>query len=191
MSKIKIALLSLTVVAVVSVVGVAPAMALKNFVVKSAVGQLKGKQTTGEEQIFKTKNGEVKCGTAAASGTAKELKATTQQLSFKYTKCTAFLLTATISEAKYTFNINGEVELENEVTVKVAGCDLKIPGPQKLGTISYEDSGQNLKGKSNVINITYTGETGSAVCPNSGTDGKYTGGETIEGDNPPTAVGVE
>jgi hypothetical protein len=193
MSKMKIALLSLAVVIVVSAVGVAPAMAFKAFVAKAAVGQIKGKQTESELQIFKTKNGEVKCNIAEATGTVAQLKATTQVLQFKYRNCTAFLLKAVISIAKYLFNINGAVELENEVIVKTAGCELKIPATQRFGanSIIYENFGQGLKGKSDVSGITYHGEIGSVVCPNSGSDGVYTGGETLEGDNPPAAIGVE
>jgi hypothetical protein len=189
MSRMKIALLTLAAVIVVSAVGVAPAMAFKAFVAKAAVGQIKGSQTAGEEQIFKTENGEVKCGTAEASGHALQLKASTQKLTFKYTKCTAFLLTATISEAKYNFNANGTVEQENEITVKAPGCELKVPAGQKFASaITYENSGQNLKGKSQVKGITYNG---SGTCGKSNTNGVYTGGETLEGNKPPEALSVE
>jgi hypothetical protein len=190
MFKVKIALLSLATVIVVSAIGVPNAMAFKAFQVKAKVGQLKGKQTAGEGQIFKTQNGEFKCGAVAVSGHALQLEDTTLKLAFKETNCTAFLLAATLSEAKYNFTVNGEVELENEMIWKASGCEIKIPGSQKFGTGSaiYENSGQNLKIKYSFKGITYTGN--GSTCPNSGSDGVLSGSVTIEGDNPPATISV-
>jgi hypothetical protein len=189
MFKIKVSVLLAAVIAVFAV-SVAPAVAGKDFVAKASLGQVKGKSVSAN-QIFKTEDGEVKCGTAEAAGLVTQLKAPSQELEFKYSKCKIIELPVTITQPKYTFYANGQVKLNSEVKIEAAGCKLIVPGQQKFGgeEIKYEDNGNNLKGKAIVKGIEYKGS--GASCTHSNTNGVYEGEEEIEGNKPPEAIGIE
>jgi hypothetical protein len=189
MFKIKIGVVLAAVVAVFAV-SAAPSMAFTKFVSKPGSGQIKGKSTS-TNQIFKTEDGEVKCGTAEAGGKVIAEKSPMQELEFKYSKCKIIELPVTITQPKYTFYANGQVKLNNEVKITAAGCQLKVPGPQKFGEgeVAYTTNGNNLVGTAHVKGIKYIGAGNS--CTHSGENGEYEGTEELEGDNPPTTLGIE
>jgi hypothetical protein len=192
MYRMRIPVLLAAVIAVFAV-SVAPAMAFNNFVAKAGMGQIKGKSIGN--QIFKTgSNPEVKCSLAEASGKVLAEKVTEQSLAFKYPVNSCLVgsfIPVSITEEQYTFYINGQVKLNNEVKVEASNCKLVVPGNQKfgLGSVTYGNNGLNLKGEAKVKGIEYKG-TGF-TCPNSGTNGEYEGTEELEGNKPPNRVNVE
>jgi hypothetical protein len=193
MFKVKIGVLLAAVIAVFAV-SVAPAMAFKNFVAKAGMGQIKGKSLT--TQVFTTKFGTIECKVANASGAVTAEKTTTQELEFKYPtaakNCLIFgFVEATISPEKYTFNINGEVTLNNEVKVETTGCKLIVGAGQNFAAnqVKYKNNGNNLKGLAAVKGIKYVGK--GSTCEGSAENGEYKGEEELAGNNPPTTVNVE
>jgi hypothetical protein len=194
MLKIKIGVLLAAVIAVFAV-SIAPAMALKNFQAKPGSGTIKGK-TVGN-QIFKTKFGEVVCETAEASGKVTQMKTTEQELEFKYpaSSCKIFgFVAVSISQEKYTFHINGEVKLNNEVKVESAGCKLIVEAGQTFSgeQVKYKNNGNNLKGEAKTTGVKYIGK--GSTCESKGeksSNGEYKGTEELEGNKPPELINVE
>ncbi|HKO39338.1 MAG TPA: hypothetical protein VJU14_13320 [Solirubrobacterales bacterium] len=144
----------------------------------SATGTLTGKATA--TQIFTVNGGQVKCSTAATSGTIKSIATGEQTVETKYSGCTAFgFATVHITPAFYNFTAGGEVHIENEITITVTGaaCTITIK-PQPVGTIGYSNNGGKIKVTPNVIGISYTSSGG--LCGTSGGNGTYTGANEIE-----------
>jgi hypothetical protein len=143
----------------------------------SATGSLSGKATT--TQIFTVNAGQIKCTTAATSGTITSLS-NEQHLTTNYSGCTAFgFASVHVSPATYNLTASGAMHLKNSITVNVtlAGCHVTF-GPQTLKPINFTNNGGKLSVIPNVTGITYTSTGG--FCGASGSNGTFTGNSEIE-----------
>jgi hypothetical protein len=194
MLKMKIPVLLAAMVAVLAV-SAAPAMALKAFVAKEA-GQVKGKNLN--THVFTTKFGTVECKETVSKGSVPAGSTASVKQTFEFKGCKAFgFVSATISPAEYLFKFSGSeaagkgtVELQNTVTIKASTCTTTVAGPQLFKeSISFENSGNNIKGKAAATGISYVGK--GFGCEGSGTNGEYKGEEEIAGNKPPEKISVE
>ena len=139
----------------------------------SATGSLSGKATAN--QVFSTNGGEIKCTTAATSGTIKSTAYSEQTVEVKYSGCTAFgFATVHISPAQYNFTASGQVHIENTITITVTGggCSQTV-GPQTVTSVSYATIGSKVTLTPHTTGITYTSTGG--ICGSSGSNGTLTG----------------
>ena len=146
----------------------------------SATGTLSGKATN--TQVFTTNAGQVKCTSAATSGSITSTEAATQHVTVNYTGCTAFgFIGVDISAATYLFNAGGTVDIVNPITINVtgAGCHQTVPAQKALGTVTYTTNGSKLVVAANVTKITYTA-TGGLCGSGEATNGTYSGSNEVE-----------
>ncbi|HKO39341.1 MAG TPA: hypothetical protein VJU14_13335 [Solirubrobacterales bacterium] len=143
----------------------------------SATGTLSGKATS--TQVFTTNGGQIKCTTAAVSGTIKSIATEEQTVEVKYSGCTAFGFVNThITPAQYNVTASGEVHPENTTTVTPtgAGCSITV-GPQTITKIVTSNTGFWIfKWTKQIHSMVYSSTGG--LCGASGSNGTYTG--TIE-----------
>jgi hypothetical protein len=175
--RIKILTIAVLGVCVLGVAGVAGASAQQFHASKT--GTLTGKATN--TQVFNTGSGAVECTKAFSSGTVTAVLALTQLVTVQYTGCTAFgFINTEITPAQYIFNAdNGEVKIENTITITPAGAGCKVTvGPQSLKTVKFKNSGSKLIEESAVKGIVSTSTGG--LCGSSGSSGTYTGNNEIE-----------
>jgi len=161
-----------------SAIGAANASAVPTFTA-SATGSLTGKATN--TQVFKTSGGEVKCNTAATSGTITSTASPEQHVTVNYSGCTAFGFPVHITPATYLFTANGEVHIKNTITLEVTvpflpDCHVTV-GPQTRKSVGYVPNGNNLIVSANVTGIVYT--TTGGACGSSGNAGTYTGNNEV------------
>jgi len=138
----------------------------------SATGNLTGKATA--TQVFTFNGGQVKCSNAHTTGTIKSVATAEQTVEVKYSACTGFGFIVAPFTAQYNFTANGEVHIENTITIipQGAGCTITI-APQPVGKVGYSTSGTKLILIPNVSGIVYTSTKG--LCGSSGGNGTYTG----------------
>jgi hypothetical protein len=175
---------ALVAVLAFSALGVASASAAE--FTAEATGKIDGKALA--TQVFSIHAGEQKvtCGKIDVSGEVVSLKTTQQEATVTYTECvshTPFGTVATdITPATYLFTANGEVHIQNTITIKVtvpfANCHITVP-PTKtaLKTVDYANSGNNIKLTPTVTGIVYT--TTGGFCGASGSDGTYSGASEV------------
>lgn len=183
-------LLGLALVALFAFSGLAAASAMAHEFEASKTGTATDEGTT--VQVFKDepKATAVECKKTTSTETITKTKTKTQKAVVHYTECTAFGFPATISEAKYDFNAEGSVKVENTITVEVpaAGCKVVVSptGNSKLKTITYENkeagSGHGkVEVKSNVSKIESEVKGGGGLCGKEGKlkEGTYTGNALV------------
>lgn len=172
--------LAVTGVAVFAFCAVAVASSSAASFKASETGSLTG--TANGTQTFVTGAGEVKCTAAATTGEVTELEATHQKVVVNYSGCTAFgFVGVTISAAHYNLFSSGSVNIEEPITISVplAGCTVKVPAQEGLGTVTYANSGtKNIEEKSAVTGIHYEGSGG--LCGGTGTTGTYSGNNIVK-----------
>lgn len=180
MKNIKVWGTALAVVFAFSAVAVANASAASFEASKT--GNLKGKALN--TQIFTTNGGEVKCTTAATTGSVTELVASHQKVKVQYSGCTAFTFASvSITPAEYDLHANGEVDILNTITITVSPpllpkCTVTV-GPQTgLKAVSYKNNSGKIIEESAVTGITYTSSGGA--CGSSGSNGTYSGNNEVE-----------
>jgi hypothetical protein len=171
----KLAVVAVAVFAL-SVVGVASASAAQ--FTASATGELTGKATS--TQKFTTGAGTVECTAAATSGKIVSEASPEQEVTVKYSGCKAFgFVSAEISPATYLFTANGEVHIQNTITISVplGGCSVTV-GPQTVKSVSFANAGtSNITESSNVSGIVSKGSGG--LCGGANSTGKYVGNSEI------------
>src|SRR6266566_6121728 len=164
MTRIKIIGLALAAVFALSAATAASASAAHFEASESS--NLLAKVVTGAsgEQVFTTKAGKVVCkALKVKAGKSTAGKVETQLATISYENCTAFGLTATISEAEYLFHAGttpgtGTVDVEKAITIKAAGCEVKVPAQKGLGKITYKNvGGKEVELVPNVTGITSSG----------------------------------
>ncbi len=177
----RIRFIAVAVVAALCMSVVAAASASAHEFVASKAGKTKSSATSN--QVFNTGSGNVTCTKLAGKGEVKEteLKSETHKETVTYSGCTAFgFVKVKITAAKYKFNANGSVELENEVTItpEGAGCTVKVAGKQVLSSVSFANEAGKINETSNVKGIHSVGSGG--VCGGTNTEGTYTGSALTE-----------
>jgi hypothetical protein len=173
--------LGLTLVAVFTFAVVSTSAVSAHDFTSSVMGKLKVVSNT--IQVFTG----VTCTTdrivtgEAKAGGQKTLKATVA-----YSGCEMFfggfpLGKAAINNVEYAFSAEGEVNLENTVTIKAMGCTIVDSGPQnKLKTVKYKnETGGKLNFEVNVTGINYS-SSGLVCGTQSGTTAIYEGNTLIE-----------
>jgi hypothetical protein len=186
----RIKLLGLTIVALLALSALAAASASAHEFIASKKGTATDVGTN--TQVFKDepKAVAVECKKTESTEKITSTKTKTQKASVKYTECTAFGFPATISEAKYLFNAEGSVKVENTITVEVPGAGCKVvvgkTGNSKLKTITYEnkESGSGhgkVAVKASVSKITSEVKGGGGLCGKEGKlkEGSYTGAALV------------
>jgi hypothetical protein len=186
----RIKLVGSAILALLVLCAVATASASAHEFEASKLGTATDKGTT--VQVFKDepKAAAVECKKTESTEKITALKAKTQKASVKYTECTAFGFAAKISEAKYEFNAEGSVKVENTITVEVplAGCKVVVgpTGNSALKTITYTNKEPGtghgkveVKGKVSKINSEVKG--GKGLCGKEGKlkEGTYTGNALV------------
>jgi hypothetical protein len=131
-----------------------------------------------ERQQLTVKAGPVKCW---ASGSGVPATSGRFDLTVTYSGCTAFgFANVNVSPASYRYNADGELDLLNEVTIKVlgAGCTFVLKPQSNLSSVAYSNNGPRLISKKTISGITYTSSGG--LCGASGSDATLTGDEEME-----------
>lgn len=175
-------MLGVTCVAALALAATTAAGASAAQFTASETGTLTATQTGN--QVFTTTEGgagKVTCKKAHTTGTIVSTAATSQHVTVKYSECTAtfgFSFAATVSPATYLLKANGEVDVENTITINVPGLGCKTTvGPQKgLKSVSYDNKAGKIEQTSAIKGIKSTGE---GLCPG-GTTGTYTGNNLVE-----------
>jgi hypothetical protein len=171
-------------------IGAASAHAENSEFTASATGSLSGSAL--ENQVFNTGAGEVVCTTAATSGTIASVSATEQHVTVNYSGCKAFgLVNVHISAATYNFTAAktekevtqpNRVDIVNPITITVtktlftAHCTVTVPA-QTVGTVDFENNGNNVKVTPTVTGIHSTGSGG--VCGGTNSTGTYEGASEV------------
>src|SRR5271154_1751826 len=121
-----IKLLGPTIAAVLALSGAGAASAAAHEFESSKKGTATDVGTN--TQVFKDEPSAaaVECKKLTSTEVIKKTKTKTQKASVKYSECTAFGFPATISEAKYDFNAEGSVKVENTITVEVPSAKCKV-----------------------------------------------------------------
>ena len=174
----RIRVLAPTVIATLAVSITSVASASAHEFVASKTGKTKSSAKT--EQVFNTGSGEVKCKKLSGKGEVTALKTTTHKESVTYSECTAFgFVKVKITTAKYEFNANGSVKLENEITItpEGAGCTVKVPA-QTLESVSYSNESGKIDTESHVKGIKSKGSGG--ICGGENSTGTYSGTAVTE-----------
>jgi hypothetical protein len=160
-----------------------PAAMAHEFEVSQAKTVLQDK---GGKQVFVTGGSTVECEKEESSGVTQAKRAETNTEKVVYSGCTAFKAAAEVSQAKYTFNANGTVKLNNEIIVKAAGpkCEVKVPvaGNSNLGTVTYKNNQQNgtMEVEAEITGITSTLGGSGGLCPKgTNSTGTYTGSSVV------------
>ncbi len=172
--------LGLAAVACMFVVSAASAVAAPMFSSSKAGGELVGHATT--TQVFKTVAVAVECKKfEITKGSAKTVsEAASQKAGVKYSECKTLGVNTTITEAKYNLFANGEVKVENTITITPAGlgCHLTV-APQQVKGVTYKDTvpAKSVELTANVAKVKYTSTGG--VCGASG-EATYTGKSLVE-----------
>jgi uncharacterized low-complexity protein len=138
-----------------------------------------------QEQVFKTKAGEVKCNEAkieaGLTGTAGK-EELVQLVEIHYSgkpNCLAFGFVPTeLKNADYLFLPDGTVHIDNEIKIVASTCEVQVP-PQLVGSIKYTNTTNsekhtNIKIEPNVTGILYTAK-GCTMGNGEFKDGTYTG----------------
>lgn len=158
----------------------APAMA-HEFVASQSKGSIQDK---GGKQVFKTGLLTVECEAETSTGVVQAKHSQTSREEVEYSGCKALSLPATVTQAKYIFSAEGTVEITDPVVVTIPkeGCEINVPGGQKLSKVTYTNNQQNgtmeIKAEVSAIKATLSG-TG-AVCPKGASEtSKYEGTSTV------------
>jgi hypothetical protein len=103
--------------------------------------------------------GNVECNHFKGHGVAEALRTLQQLLTFSYSGCTAFGLTATVNTLKYLFSADGLASLENTVEIKALGCTITIASSknQNLEKLLYLNTGNDILIHSDLNGITSFG----------------------------------
>ena len=144
----------------------------------SATGFLSGKAVL--IQIFTTNGNQVKCFTAASSGTIKSVASEEQTVEVKYSGCTAFGFVNThITTAFFNLTANGTVHIENTITITPtgAGCTQTYP-PQTRGLVMFYNSANGYRADFHLSGLTYYSTGG--LCGPSGNTGNFDGSTELQ-----------
>jgi len=179
----RIKFLAVAVVAALCMSVVAVASASAHEFVASKAG--KTKSTALTTQVFNTGAGEVTCTKLSGKGevTEAELKSETHKETVSYSGCTAFgFVKVKITAAKYDFNANGTVLLENEVTITPEGanCTVKVTKGQNLSAVSFANEAGKIKEISEVTGIHSVSSGGACGEKGEHTNGTYKGTASTE-----------
>jgi hypothetical protein len=161
----------------------------------TATGEIAGQAT--EPQVFTVNGGQIKCLNAALTGTIKELSQTQQEITIKYSSCTAFgFNTVDISSGTFMSTTSGQVHVLSPITITptffgASVCTVTI-GIQTTGPVSYinnhiytgsEEKTTTTTDPTHITTaplatgITYTSSGGP--CGASGNNGTYSGNRTV------------
>lgn len=170
-------MLGVTCIAALALAAMTASAASAASFTASATGTLKG--TSTGNQVFTTGGGgSVTCTHAHTTGTITSTQAASQHVTVTYTNCTAFgFLGATVSPATYELYANGEVDVENTITISVAGCTTTVKPQKGLKSVTYTSAGGKITQHSAVKNIV---STASGFPCSGGTTGTYTGSNIVE-----------
>lgn len=108
---------------------------------------------------FKTAVGTVECQKALSHGTVTAEHSLTNLEDVEYLECKVtapFEASATVSLALYVFDANGEVEIENTITVKSSLCTITVKPQRDTGITYLNLPGEELEISTNVHNIVYS-----------------------------------
>jgi len=143
----------------------------------SATGTLTG--TQANSQVFTTGGGgTVTCHKAHTTGTITSTASASQHVTVQYSECIAYkFLNATVSPATYELYANGEIDVENTITISVAGCTITIKPQKGLHSVIYGNYGGKLDQLSNVTGIV---STASGFPCSGGANGTYYGLSLLE-----------
>jgi hypothetical protein len=154
------------------------------FLASSAPGTLLGELLGGKHK-FVTTAGTVECSVAHASGsiTAKDTKLQLALVAYSGCEVPGIGPATVTPQADYLFHANGQVTLDNEVTIKASICTVKVPPQGPLSKVKYLNiAGPPMKIEldAEVTGITYTTST---FCPGGAKtehNGTYAGKELVE-----------
>ena len=168
-------------VLVLSAVGAANASAAE--FTSTAEGVLHGEAE--ETQVFTINNGTIECEAIEFTGGKTDLAGTSQHATVEYTECVAFVVADVhISPATYLFTANGEVHIEDPITIEVTvplGLDCHVTvGPQTVATVDYSSASGKLTLDPTISGIEYTTTGNMFWCGTGGTNGTYTGASIVE-----------
>jgi predicted metal-binding protein len=158
----------------------APAMA-HEFVASQSKGSIQDK---GGKQVFKTGLLTVECESETSVGVVQAKHSPTNREAVEYSECKALGLPANVTQAKYIFSAEGTVEITDEVKVTIPkeGCEIAVPGGQKLSKITYNNNQQNgtIEIKAEVSGIKAILSGTGALCPKGTSEtSKYEGASTV------------
>jgi hypothetical protein len=166
-----------TCVAALALAAVASGASAASTFTASATGE--ATSTASGTQTFTVGGANVvKCTGAHGTGKIESTNTPEQHMTVSYTGCSATFFgfpagTVDISPATYTFTADGEVHIENNVSIKATGlgCETIVTSGQWLKTVTYANESGKIKVSANVTGIKSTSPNG---CP-SGTSGTYVG----------------
>jgi hypothetical protein len=178
MRSLKMVLGFAVVACVLFAVSAASAVAAPKFASSKAGGELVGKALN--TQVFKTVAVSVECKKLEITkGSAKTVtEAASQKAGVKYTECKTLGAKTTVTEAKYNLFANGEVKVENTITItpEGIGCHLTVK-PQQVKGVTYKNVGKNVELTAKVPKVKY--ESSGGLCGASG-EAEYTGKSLVE-----------
>jgi hypothetical protein len=142
-------------------------------------GTLSGHALT--PQVFRVTAGEIRCTTAATSGSQEALVTETENVVVSYGGCTAFGgIPATVSSAEYALHASGLVDVLNTVTISVPSfaCTVTVSPQAGRAAVGYGNSGGRLIVTSGIGGIVYSSSGG--ICGPGGINGSFNGADEIE-----------
>jgi len=187
---LRIQIIGLAIVAALAMSAVAAGSASAALLfLSSKTGLLLGSLVGGPHK-FVTESGTVECTTANADGAITSTGSEVQLALVTYGNCNVtkpLSLSATVTPADYLFFTNGNVTLDNTVTINAgSGLCIITVKPQSLTGVSYKNIAgppMELEVIAAVKNITYSQK--GALCPGGEktfTNGTYSGTELVKED---------
>lgn len=138
----------------------------------SATGELEGNAVTTQE--WTVNGGKIKCTQAVVTGVITSTATSAQDTTIDYSGCTAFGFAADVSSATYLYTANGEVHLENTITVNVTGASCHVTiGPQTLRSVSFSTNASGVRALHSASGIVYS--SNGFFCGSSGSNGTFAG----------------
>jgi len=178
--KRSIKMLAVTCVAALALTALMAAGAAAAAFTWSEVGTLTGANTT--DQVFTVDStNKVTCKKSHTTGTIISKEPTELHVTVKYTECTAsffgFPAGAAVSVATYKYTANGQVHIENTISIKVVslGCETVVK-PQTRESATYTNNSGKLQIANGLTGIVSSSPNG---CP-SGNAGTYSGSSLVE-----------
>jgi hypothetical protein len=179
MKRFQILGLAIMVGFALSAVGAASASAFTEFIGKPVGAEIKDHNLNTHK--FKTSVGTVECKKTTSKGKVEAEHSATNKESVKYEECkltSPFEGAATVSEAVYLFHANGEVDVENTITVSTSLCTITVAPQKGLKEVKYTNNGGKIKINAAVKGIKYT--TSGFCGTKSEANGEYTGESEAE-----------
>lgn len=134
---------------------------------------------SGGTQTFKIKGNTISCSSAAIDGGSTTLKEETLPVEATYSSCTSSSKAATVSAARFLFNANNTVKLDDESTVTIVTkptegteCVFTLPESNSLEKATYTNSLSGVTINAALKGISYElKEVGTTACGTNGEKG--------------------